>query len=240
MIKSNNLKILIPTCDQYIHLIEGLQYTIKKFYPNHGEVIIIGYEKPKFQLSDNFTFISFGKQNGPRDWSRDLSSYLNTIDEEFIMYFSDDSLMTRSADIKQIYELYKIIKNENSIGKIHLIGSLTKGYGSYVETKDYLNNVVEITQTSSYRTSLQPAIWRKSYLLSNLKIGMTPWEFELKMPKNDNVRILSTKNNHPMMFSHLFRKGGIVNNTWYKSMVFEESQLPQEDITIIRKMLKLP
>ncbi len=50
----DDIKILLPTCNQYIHLCEGLMYTMEKFWTNHGEVIIIGYDDPKFNLNDKW------------------------------------------------------------------------------------------------------------------------------------------------------------------------------------------
>ena len=120
------------------------------------------------------------------------------------------------------------------------MGSLTGKYGTVEPIEGYQDNVLSVTQDSIYRTSLQPSIWRKEYLLSKLKIGMTPWDFELVFPKNDGVKILTTKENHPLMFSHLFRKGGKPQKDWFVSVKFENSRLPEKETEIIRKMLKLP
>ena len=67
---------------------------------------------------------------------------------------------------------------------------------------------------------------------------MTPWDFELQHARNDGFRILTTKKNHPTMYSHMYRKGNQLINQWYKS-VFEETRLTDEDITILKEMLKI-
>jgi hypothetical protein len=71
-----------------------------------------------------------------------------------------------------------------------------------------------------------------------LKPNMTPWDFELQHIKNDGVRILTTVKDHPTMYSHIYRKGNQLIPSWYKS-VFEDTQLSDMDITIIKNMIKL-
>lgn len=235
---SGDLKIILPTCNQYIYLIEGLMYTIDKFWPNHGEVIIIGYDEPKFKLNERWSFISLGTQTGPKDWSNDLIRFFKTFEDEFFINLIDDTLMTRPADEEQIEYLFQLISNNNKIGKIFLHGSLIS-FGKFKTVNDDRYDLVSINQNSQYRTSIQSAIWRKEYFLKLLKPNLTPWDFELQHIMNDGVEIISTNSNHPTMYSHLYRKGGVFQkNNWYKS-VYESTELNTEDINKIKEMLKL-
>ena len=84
------IKIIIPTCDKYIHLIEGLMYTINKFWDVENEFIILGYKEPKFELNKNWSFISLGLDTGPSNWSNDLLKYFKNFKDEYFINIIDD------------------------------------------------------------------------------------------------------------------------------------------------------
>jgi hypothetical protein len=95
----------------------------------------------------------------------------------------------------------------------------------------------DVNQVSNYRSSLQSAIWNRDYFLTILKPNHTPWDFETQHVKNDGARILTTVNDHPIMFSHIYIKGGLFSK-WNES-IYEEGGLSYEDTQIIKEMLKL-
>lgn len=235
---------MIPTCDNYIHLLEGLMYTTRKFWLLKNQFIILGYKEPKFKLDDNWSFVSLGVDKGPSEWSNDLLTFFNDFKDEYFINMIDDTLMTRLSDIKKIELVFNYMQSNKLVKKVFLHGSLTSGnkslYGPIVLTPvlNLNSEFYDVNQVSNYRSSLQSAIWYKDYFLKLLKPNMTPWSFELQHAKNDGARILTTKENHPTMYSHLYRKGNQLIGQWYKS-VFEESQLSDNDITILKEMLKL-
>ena len=99
------------------------------------------------------------------------------------------------------------------------------------------NEFCDVNQISNYRSSLQSAIWNREYFLTILKPNQNPWTFETQHIKNDGARILTTTDNHPIMFSHIYIKGGLFQK-WAES-IYEEGGLSDEDIKIIKEMLKL-
>jgi hypothetical protein len=239
-----NLKIIIPTCDNYLHLLEGLMYTTRKYWGLNNQFIILGYEEPKFKLDDNWFFVTLGVDRGPSEWSNDLLTFFNEFDEEYFINMIDDTLMTRTSDIKKIESAFNYMQKNKNVKKVFLHGSLTSGntrlFGDITLTPvAELDNVFyDINQFANYRSSLQSAIWSKDYFMKLLKSNMSPWDFELQHSKNDGARILTTVNNHPTMYSHLYRKGNQLISSWYKS-VFEYTQLSDDDIKIIKEMLKI-
>jgi hypothetical protein len=238
------LKILIPTCDKYIHLLEGLMYTTKKYLPIDNKFIILGYKSPNFKLEPNWSFISLGNDLGPSEWSNDLIKFFNSFDDDYFINMIDDTLMTRPSDVEKVKLGFDYMLANPLVKKVFLHGSLTSGnpnlFGDLKLTPvSELNNLFyDINQTSNYRSSLQSAIWSKDYFIKLLKPNMTPWDFELQHIKNDGVRILTTVKDHPTMYSHIYRKGNQLIPSWYKS-VFEDTQLSDVDITIIKNMIKL-
>lgn len=240
----DDLKIIIPTCDKYIHLLEGLMYTINKFWPLNNKFIILGYKEPNFKLNQNWEFVSLGIDRGPNEWSNDLISFFKSFNDEYFINLIDDTLMTRISDVEKIQRVFNYMQNNKLVKKVFLHGSLTSGnkslYGPIELTpiSDLNNEFYDVNQIAYYRSSLQSAIWSKDYFLTLLKPNMTPWDFELQHTRNDGARILTTKENHPTMYSHLYRKGNQLIPSWYKS-VFEETRLSDDDTKIIKEMLKL-
>ena len=235
------LKVVIPTCDKYIHLIEGLMYTINKFWSANNKFIILGYTPPKYKLYNNWEFVSLGIDTGPQNWSNDLLKFFNSFEDKYFINMIDDTLMTRSSDMNKINAAYKYMKKNLEVGKCFLHGSLTTGgfdWPPVIPIQELDNMFCDVSQTSDYRTSIQSAIWSTDYFLQNLKPNMTPWDFETQFPKNDNVRILTTKEHHPTMFSHLYRIGYQLQGDWFKS-VFEDTQLPDSDVEYLKTLLKL-
>jgi len=238
------IKIIIPTCDKYIHLIEGLMYTINKFWDVENEFIILGYKEPKFELNKNWSFISLGLDTGPSNWSNDLLKYFKNFKDEYFINIIDDTLMSRKSDTEKIKIVLKYMISNKTIKKCFLHGSLSDGNVGLlgdikltpIEELDY--QFYDVNQTANYRSSLQSAIWSTDYFLNILKPNLTPWSFELQDIKNDNFRILTTVDNHPTMYSHLYRIGGQLIPNWYES-VFENTKLSDDDIDLLKNILKL-
>ena len=237
------LKVIIPTCNHYLHILEGLSYTLDKFWNCNTEFIILGYDYPKFELKPNWKFVSLGIDTGPGNWSNDLLRFFREFDDEYFVFMADDVLMTRMADLNKAELAFNYMIQNKDVKKCFLQGSLTVNtymFGNLrLDPVEELNNIFyDVNQICEYRSSLQVAIWSTQYFLECLKPGMSPWDFELQAKKNDGARILTTKENHPVMFSHLYRRGFQLESNWYKS-VFEDTQLPDDDIAYISKLLNI-
>jgi hypothetical protein len=236
--KIKDLKILIPTCNHYVHLIEGTLYTFKKFWPNHPDVVIVGYEEPQFELPQNCKFVSLGEQRGPKHFSTDLIEFFKTFTDEYFINFIDDTILTRTVDTNKLEKLFEILQSNDDLGKVFLTGSVVTAIkDSYFKTDLCdIEGIVEVKQDANYRTSIQASIWKKDIFLKYLKPNLSPWDFEMQWPKNDGVRILSSTHNHPMVFGHIYRKGNKLINNWYDS-TSENTSLPQEDRIILEPII---
>lgn len=237
------IPVIIPTCDKYIHLVEGLMYTVNKFWSAKSNFIILGYKAPQYELLPNWKFISLGEDTGPQNWSNDLLKFFDTFEGEYFINMIDDTLMTRSADITKIESAYAYMLAHKEVKKCFLHGSLSSGDTSLLgdiklTPVEDLKGFWDVNQTADYRTSIQSAIWNKEYFLQLLKPGMNPWEFETQHTKNDNARILTTRDNHPTMYSHLYRVGNQLIPNWYES-VFENTRLSDQDIIYLSNLLNL-
>ena len=241
--KVEDLKIFIPTCDNYIRFVEPLMYTINKYWPLKNKFIVLGYQPPKFKLADNWEFVSLGVDYGPGTWSNGLIEYFSKFNEEYFINVCDESLMTRMSDVSKVQLGLDYMLKNRLVKKCFLIGSLSSGNKALLGDIELtpvqeLNGVFyDVNQTCDYRSSVQSAIWSTDYFLQLLKPNQSPWEFETQHVKNDGVRILTTVKDHPTMYSHLYARGYYLPD-WYQS-VFEDTKLSDEDIQHITKMLNI-
>lgn len=239
----SQLKVVVPTCDRYIHLVEGLMYTVNKFWACKNTFLILGYNPPKFKLLPNWKFISLGLDTGPQNWSNDLLKFFDDFEDEYFINMIDDTLMTRPANMDMVDAAYRYMLLNKDVKKCFLHGSLSSGDRSLlgdIELKPVkdLEGFWDVNQTANYRTSIQSAIWSRDYFLWLLKPGLNPWQFESQHTMNDGARILTTIVNHPTMYSHLYRVGNQLILNWYAS-VFEDTTLPEEDIIYLAELLNL-
>jgi hypothetical protein len=229
------LKIIIPTCDKYLHLVEGLIYTINKYWDNHGEVIILGYTTPNYNLPKNMKFISMGEDRGAKLWSNDLIEFFKTFEEDYFINLIDDTLIIRPVDNNRINNLFEYMTSNESVNKIFLTGSLVEPSRSF----DYGKlDLLEVKQESDYRTSVQFSIIKTSFFKKYLKPNQTPWEYELQNSKNDGLKVLTVKKdrNAPIIYSHLYRDNIGLIPEWYISKK-TNLVMYEEDKQIIKKML---
>ena len=238
------MKIIIPTCNKYLFLIENLIFNFNKYWPDHYEVIVLVYEKPKFNLSNKWNFISLGEDKGPKEWSNDLIKFFETFEDEYFINFIDDTLLTKKIKHQEISNLIELIKSNKDISKIFLHGSLTTyshiSMGTNYEPSNYGGNIVKITNNSSYRTSIQSSILKTSFFKKCLGPNMCPWGFESQKGTHENDIILSIKNDYPMMIAHLLRNNNgqtILENNWSHG-VFDDSKLDEEDILKLKEVFQ--
>ena len=212
------MKIYISTSNKYIHLMKPFQYLFNKFWSDEQQVTILGYEAPKFELYDNFNFISLGKQTTVQDWCIDLKNFIETIDDKYFIHAVEDQFIIKPVQQNLLPVLYDLMNDD--VGRIALeTAAQTKPHTiiqTEIESKPPHREtpIIELDQEANYRLSVVYSIWNKEYMLKYLEPNMNPWEFELagsEKAKNDGYKILGTKYNHPIYCSHTVRRGDFNN-----------------------------
>jgi hypothetical protein len=217
------MKVFIPTCDKYIHLLECVQLLTEVHFPlKDVEYHIIGYKEPKWKLNDNWFFHSIGEDRGANYFTLDLYNFFINVEDDIFMLFNDDVLFLKPCNLETYYKLLEEIKNDTNVGRIALTDDgtyrrtfHTKQIG-YDVIKDY--GLIEYKQNSDYKISTFCSLWRKDYLLKYLNVNYNPWQFEVLQSEksvNDGARILATNRDFVIpSFSVLMRQGAI-NVNWF-------------------------
>lgn len=171
------MKIIVTTSNLYHHCVEIF---IKLFNREWGAPFdLVGYDKPAFDLPDNCTWVSLGKQRGPKYFSDDLRPYFEKQEQYFIWLFEDS-----------------FIRSVDHAGLMWLAGFAYPDVGRICLSREGMNRKHKIVQNiwfadpdTNYRLSTQPSIWNKEFLLKYLTPGLTPWTFE-KQPTNDKWQVI--------------------------------------------------
>ena len=82
------MNIYILTSDKNVHVVEGLQYCVNKYWKPNPNVIILGYKEPKFEFDSNFTFVSLGEDRGAGKVGEDILNYFSKISDKYFIKLS--------------------------------------------------------------------------------------------------------------------------------------------------------
>tara|TARA_R110000765_G_scaffold83298_2_gene161961 strand:- start:522 stop:1322 length:801 start_codon:yes stop_codon:yes gene_type:complete len=193
-----DLTLYIPTCNSYLFLVKPYTFLFNKFWNRPQKVVYLGYDKPKCDLPDNFDFITIGNDDDLKNWSSDLINFFSSIDDDHFLFSCDDILLVDYTNFEVYDKLLKYLDNPR-VGRINVSRDTVNRPHKHFDTNEDLT-IIEAKQSADYRVSMALSIWRRDYFLKNLKVGMTPWEFEGQggeVGKNDGYHILGTKGDGP-------------------------------------------
>lgn len=169
------IKVVITTSDKYHHLLP----IFFKLYVREWNwpCELVGYEKPAMELPLCCTWVSLGKQRGPKYFSDDLRPYFEKQDQWFIWLFEDSFI--KSVDRERLNHLVAAPR-EPSIGVwiYDRIGRVCLSNEGMNRPHGKEGDMWYAAANSLYRLSTQPSMWNRDFLLHYLKPGLSPWDFE--------------------------------------------------------------
>lgn len=165
------MKIFVATCDRYDHLLKGFARQFNKYWGKDQQVTVLGFRRPPSPLPDNFAFHSMEPVE-TREWTTNLRLFFETVDEHHWLFLLDDYWLINPVDHQLVAKLEQLVIDGAAKGDL----SRNTVYFDHTDAGEF----VEATMTAQYRTSTQPAIWSRDYLLPLLEKDLNPWEFELQ------------------------------------------------------------
>jgi len=219
------MKIIVTTCDKYIHFLKGFIYMFNRHWLFPVDVTVLGYSIPPF-LPDNFKFISVGKQERyGNDWTSALIPFFRQLSDEYFILFLDDMyvLNVNESLLREAEE-----HMAKGVEKIHLT-NLSGCLGTFEKEKDVNFNILK--QDFKYRLSLQPCFIRKDYFLKHLIPGKNIWKYEtnFEASRNDGAQILVPKQDI-VSCSNFVQKGTVSNPV-------QISKIKKEDLSVIKQLV---
>ena len=172
------MRIIIPTCDKYIDVLEAEKYTIDKFGGSDLDVTLLGFKKPTFDLG-KWKFVSLGEDTGPQNLSHDLWKFFEDFEDEFFIYGNDDIVIVDELDLDLLKEMEGMMRENPNIMKICITSAPKNHYGNYGVFKDKGDyRYMEVPQNADYRLSLNASMWRTSYFKKYCKLVAADRDWE--------------------------------------------------------------
>ncbi len=216
------LTLLIGSCDNYASLWPICADLIQKYWEIDCDKIIVA-ENYSQSCPQEFKLINAGC----RTWTERMLYALDSVKTPYVFFILEDYFLSERVSKEMIDQFLFFLK----IHEANKIALTTIPEGFYKTSKFYENlydNIYKMDDDSDYLTSVQPAIWKTSFLKELLQQdNWNPWEFEIigsaRIKGKDN-KIFIKKKNDPIYFNAV-RKGGYFSEGYFE---FIEKELNKE------------
>jgi hypothetical protein len=193
-------------------------------------------DNKKEQCPDQWIYINQGED---MSWSQSMISYLSVIPTTYVLLWLDDFILLSNVKSALIKKASAFIQNYHPM-MLRLTPN-PKGTLPFDASFDR----IDVHRKVPYATSLQVSIWNKNFLLSLLRYGFSPWDFEIKAGKvseslqqSNHLYVASTSLLH---YTHYVEKGKfypfIHELISKENIVLNSSRLTltPKELTMIRK-----
>ena len=240
------MRIIVPSSDVTQWAIQGMLYTLDKYWPNHPPVLIGGYTPPPFPLPPYAQFQSIGAfKDYPADkWSDGFLRLLETLDDDVIIVHFDDFWLVQEVPDALVRYLGDYLQQYPHIARIDLTADrANSGYAqdARVEKYRYRGEWREFTLISTppvtpYQLSFQTGLWRRKALIQYLKPGETAGESEVRGSNRmtlANANVLGTLN-QPVKYKIVVQHGKVViRGAGYQ---VPEVSIPDDDLAELERL----
>jgi hypothetical protein len=225
-----DVPILIGTSNLFLPMLKSFSYLFNKFWSKHQPVIFLGYDRPNFDLPENFSFRSMGQQRGVSYWAEDIRPVVESIESDYFIYTAEDQFLTKDVNFSALEDLLKVthedpLQNPARIALTNTVSNQSHELLCKVDGRE----IVAASQSANYRASLIWSIWRKDYFLKHLHPSYSPWNFEvntMSTTKFDGELIIGCNQEFPLGHCNAVQTMGNVNG-----FNFNTAKLNFEDVT---------
>lgn len=215
--KNKDLAIIVLSCDKFSSLWPLFFSRLNKFFPADIDIPVKLYLLSNFCefKSDCNLEINLIKTGEDISWSCNLRKLLSSVDEENILFFMDDGLLSAPVDKKRFINIYKeFLDKEMNYINLKSSPPANTNLGNYFG---------ELSPGTHYRTSIVPSIWKKSILLKLLRDEENAWQFEIFGSRRSDLYENFFSINEPIFkFDHVVIKGKIDRAIYKKLKLNEE------------------
>lgn len=193
------MKILISTCNKYDHLVKGCCLMLNKYWPGQ-DIHVLGFRDIP-GLPGNATVHRLAETE-KEPWSTYLHGFLREMHDSRFVFLFDDYWLHAPVDMAKVKVMEDLV-----------IGGVDKGDLSgntlYFKHTTYTQNpdLVAAAQNAHYRSSTQPAIWSRRYMLKLMRPGWNPWQFELNAPAGHDGALIVGPRQQIYVYANVYYKG---------------------------------
>lgn len=159
------MKILVGACDKNADTFEAFHHCMEKYYPNHPEVIYVT------ESVKNPYYKTICKNYDVDRWSQRIREALKEIDDDIILYTTDDNFIREPVDVERIKYVESVLKG--NIACFNFEKSFDTG-----DTESVYKGFKKKNLKGIAVNSLMCGMWQKDKLMQVLNITCRPWEIE--------------------------------------------------------------
>lgn len=200
-------------------------YLFNKYLPNLN-INILSYTKPDFTLPSNVNFIELnnGNKRIKNNWFMDNYNYLNSIDDEYIMFCPDDNTIIDYVNMDAFNYVLDFIKMNKDVGIFYGFDyDIKDNQKKFIQEND-LYKIWEVTNFS-HKTTSTLSIWKRKLLLEIFKskqnnlthFELHGWNDILKTYKNYKVYGMTIKqfiNKNQPSYNQNYKVSVLPNNKY--------------------------
>jgi len=211
---TNNITLLIGTCDKYSFLWDNFKTLEKKY--------IDLPDSPKIVFTESLDFgegYTMSHLDDPH-WSNLLSNALKEVTTEFVFFVLEDYFFTQKIT-NDDFERITQAMGKHGVDKFMFSGPKALAHHNVTPMRPIVALTLAGNQylqhiSSQYITSVQPSIWKTDYLRECVEKNWTAWEFEIEGSKGRAGYLQHTIAYHmpENLFFNVVKQGFTANPGW--------------------------
>ena len=190
------MKVLVPTNDKYLWALRPFAYLFNIYWSSLQPVVVLGFNRPQFDLPKNFEFVSLDHRNyGAGEWTNGLLKFLPHWDEDYFVWMLEDYWLVRGVNHGAVASLEEYMRIHPGVLRIDLTSDrLHSGRARDVDTWGSLD-IIETPPDTPYQWSTQACVVNRKHMIRCLRPDMAPWDFELRGNEliPEGLRVLGTR-----------------------------------------------
>lgn len=211
---SNNLAVLILSCDKYSDVWVPFFCLFFKFWPDCPYPVYLVSNLKVFEDSRVVTICT----GFDRDWSTNTIQALNQIPESYVLACMEDYLLTKPVNTQAIERILQYVINKQ-IGCFRLFPVPGPTHGD-LAVAGYESGYIK--KGTDYSVSLQAAIWNKEIFQKIMLAGESAWELEIKGSQRSSyldVDFMSLRSFNMKQLPFIYFCTGVVKGYWLREAV---------------------
>lgn len=200
-----NLSLLLATCDSYSFLWENLEILLKRNLNVPFAKKIVSCETKNY-IDPSYQCILLDTPI----WGNRIVKAINEITTDYVFFIFDDYYISKNLSEEFFDRIIKLL-DATEYNK-YCLDCTNYPYRLF----PFRDNIYIQHQSSDYLTTLQPSIWRTSYLKSIANPNYSPWDFELTGTISNsgyNNKIFMELFQEPFYFNAA-RRGRQISSGW--------------------------
>lgn len=233
---AKDYRIILLTSDKYIRAVLPYAWLLKRYWPDHPDVVVGGFTPPDFDLPQGFSFHSIGKfEDYPiQRWSDAVIKLMHEIDDDVFILMLEDYWINQPVNDQVVQMCIDYCRQFKYVARLDLTGDRRWANGGDVSLYGKMGHVDLIWSDphSQYHCSMMSGVWRKEHLLRVFIPGETPWQIELqgtpRLSALHNEMIVLGTNFWPIHHVLAFRGGDV------SKLLIDE--LAEDDVNEMRRL----